>query len=635
MDQPLHSNKNPPNLHQKQYQHQSSASMLTQSKISQRIRPVIIVLCVIITYLTFFRSTPQQPQAQGQPQKVPVLTQEEIQQHLLQSKLDFKAQGVVEQGFLQQLDKTTKTCPDYVEYSKLRHPPYSAGKRRFPYMRPAPKCRTFVSEAVEKLVSELMSRIRDPDLARLVENCLPNTLDTTILWHRDQAQLSRFAGTGAGGGGPQSFIVTGDIHAEWLRDAARQLSVYQPLVKYDPALKKLILGAIDTQAFFVNDSPYCNAFHPPPESGVKRGNTAFDDVNPRPNWRQVFECKYEIDSLASFLTLTNEYVENSGGDLAFLNKLWLQAYEKLLIVLRRESQPSFDAETGQSLPFYYSFQRQTNIGSETLPLGGVGNPVNYGTGLVRSAFRPSDDATILQFFIPGNIHMVTELKRARKNILNKEGLASVSEYMREAMVAFGESTDQLIGAIESGIKEFGIVEHPRWGKVFAYEVDGYGSATFMDDANIPSLLSIPDLGYTSVKDVVYQNTRKMILEKSGNPYYLKGLHFEGIGGPHIGIKNAWPMSLLVKIRTSDDDEEIMSSLEMVLDSTADLGLMHESVDVNSEGGAQYTRSWFAWCNSELGKTVLYMAKHKPYLIFKDEFKNSPLDIDAIMTSNQE
>ncbi|KAI5955997.1 hypothetical protein KGF57_003483 [Candida theae] len=531
----------------------------------------------------------------------------------------------IDQSILQQMDSKIKQCPDYVTYSQHRHAPYSKGVQHYPYMRPAPKCRTFVSQAVESVIDELKTRIADSDLARLVENCLPNTLDTTILWHKvnnDGGKQNPLRKPFL----PQSFIVTGDIHAEWLRDAARQLSVYQPLVRHDDKLRQLILGAINTQAYYVNNSPYCNAFHPPPTSKVKPGNTAFDNVYPRPDWRQVFECKYEIDSLASFLTLTNEYYQNSGGDTSFLNDYWFMAYEKLLIVLRRESEPSFDEASGQALPFYYSFQRDTNIGSETLPLGGVGNPVNFGTGLIRSAFRPSDDATILQFFIPGNIHMLTELINLRKNFLNEEVL---SNRMNAEIEVFIKKTDYFIKGLTSGIEKFGIVNHPIYGKVYAYEVDGYGSATFMDDANIPSLLSIPDLGYTDKTDQVYQNTRKMILTKEGNPYYLKGFHFEGIGGPHIGIKNAWPMSLLMRMRTTDDDEEIINSLHLIMNNTAGSGLMHESVNVNSKHGASYTRSWFAWCNSEFGKTILHLAEKKPHLIFKEEWKAQPFKVDDV------
>ncbi|KAI5958131.1 hypothetical protein CANMA_004285 [Candida margitis] len=531
----------------------------------------------------------------------------------------------VDQTVLQQMDKKVRHCPDYVTYSQHRHPPFSQGVQKYPYMRPAPKCRTFVSDAVESVINELKHRIADPDLSRLVENCLPNTLDTTILWHKVNGDdnIPRHLKKQVF---PQSFIVTGDIHAEWLRDAARQLSVYQPLIKHDAKLKQLILGAINTQAYYVNNSPYCNAFHPPPTSKVEPGNTAFDNVYPRPDWRQVFECKYEIDSLASFLTLSNEYFENSGGDTSFLNELWFSAYEKLLIVLRRESEPSFDAETGQALPFYYSFQRDTNIGSETLPLAGVGNPVNFGSGLIRSAFRPSDDATILQFFIPGNMHMLTELVNIRKNFLNDKVLAN---QMNAAIEVFIKKTDYFIKGLTSGIEKFGIVNHPVYGKVYAYEVDGYGSATFMDDANIPSLLSIPDLGYSAKDDQVYQNTRKMILSKEGNPYYLKGFHFEGIGGPHIGIRNAWPMSLLMRIRTTDNDDEIINSLHMIMNNTAGFGLMHESVNVNSRHGTSYTRSWFAWCNSEFGKTILHLAEKKPHLIFRDEWKRQPFKVDDV------
>lgn len=518
--------------------------------------------------------------------------------------------------FLQRLNNRSK-CPDYVEYSQIKHPPFSQGELQFPFMRPPPECRTFVSESVETIIADLKAKVKDDDLARLIENCLPNTLDTTILWHIDSFTPKRFA--------PQTFVVTGDIHAEWLRDSARQLSVYQPFVKYDSKLRDLIKGAINTQIVYLLNSPYCNAFHPPPGSGIKKGDTAMDSVYPKPDWSQVFECKYELDSLASFLTLSNEYYVNS-GDTSFVTNEWLEAYHRLLVVLKRESQPSFSPTTGQALNFYYAFQRQTNIGSETLPLGGVGNPVNFDTGLIRSAFRPSDDACILQFFVPGNIHILTELENLRKNFLNDEvTLTSISADLSRTI----EMTDEFISSISQGIEKYAIVNHPEFGQVYAYEVDGYGSTVFMDDANIPSLLSLPDMGYLDKSDKVYQNTRKMILSKSGNPYFLKGKFFEGIGGPHIGIYNAWPMSLLMAIRTSDDDEEIVRNLKLVMESTGGLGLMHESVHVNAVEGMSFTRPWFAWCNSEFGKTILYLAKHKPHLIFKEEYQ-FPYNIEQVL-----
>lgn len=511
----------------------------------------------------------------------------------------------VTKEFLRQLDRQLR-CASYVDYAQKPHAPVSSGEFAYPYMRPPPKCRTFVSSAVEAVISDLTQKLKDPDLARLFENCLPNTLDTTILWHSET----------------ETFVVTGDIHAEWLRDSARQLSVYQPFVQYDGALRNLIKGAIRTQERYIKNSPYCNAFHPPPNSGVKKGQTAMDNVYPQPDWKQVFECKYELDSLALFLTLTNEYLENSRFDYSVITRSWVLAFEKLLLVLKRESQPLFSSETGDALPFYYLFQRHTNIGSETLPLGGVGNPVNFNTGLVRSAFRPLDDATIFQFFIPGNAHMLTELRRTLRNVLTPE-MVEAKRLQRHR-----EFAEEFAAAMERGIERHGIVHHPKWGKVYAYEVDGYGGAVLMDDANIPLLLSLPDIGFTTTSDPVYRNTRLMVLAKLGNPYFLTGRHFEGIGGPHIGVESAWPMLLLVRIRTSDDDDEIMRSLRFVMQTTAGLGLMHESVNVNSPHGQEYTRPWFAWCNLELAKTVLHLARHKPHLVMKD---GGAYDVRAVLS----
>ncbi|ODQ81838.1 glycoside hydrolase family 125 protein [Babjeviella inositovora NRRL Y-12698] len=482
-----------------------------------------------------------------------------------------------------------KSCPDYVDYSQARHGPYSDGPLELPYMRPDERCRTFTSEAVEKVVADLVSRIPDLDLARLVENCLPNTLDTTVLWKTEA----------------EAFIVTGDIHAEWLRDAARQLSVYQPLARYDPALLKLIRSAIATQTQFVLNSPYCNAFQPPVRSGLEPSKPSTDKVFPKVPWKVVFECKWELDSLASFLTLSNEYYAST-GDASFVTEEWLRALETVLKVLTRQSVATYD-ENGAVNPFYYTFQRDTNIGSETLPLAGTGNPVNYGTGLVRSAFRPSDDACILQLFVPANAHMAVELTKTADMLRE----ASKSEKVSKIVTA----CQKFAQTIRQGIYDHAVVNHPVFGEVFAYEVDGFGGTVHMDDANIPSLLSLPDLGFLDRSDTVYQNTRKMVLSKRGNPYYQTGSYFEAIGGPHVGIHSAWPMAALMRIRTSDNAEEIAENLEMLKKTTGGLGLMHETVNVNSKGGVAYSRPWFAWCNSEFGKTILDLAKRMPEVVF--------------------
>ncbi|KAL5601362.1 hypothetical protein BROUX41_002651 [Berkeleyomyces rouxiae] len=508
-------------------------------------------------------------------------------------------------------DKTA--CPDYVSYATFRHQPFSTGPMALPFQRPDERCRTFTSDSIEQVIQDVVSRMKDPDMARLFENAFPSTTDTTIKFHtngedasfmlmnQDPSQLTQE--DDGKWEGPQSFVITGDIIAEWLRDSTNQLRPYQPLAKKDPKIFTLIQGAINTQLEYVIESPYCNAFQPPPISNLAPSfNGQHDVVNPIYEPSAVFECKYELDSLAHFLALSNDFFEHTDSQ-KHLTPRWYQALDTLLAVLDAESQPTFDPKTKQFVRNAYTFQRKTDIGTETLNLRGVGNPLNSGTGLVRSAFRPSDDATILGFLVPSNAMMGVELKRtaAMLSAAGKEDLArDVSAWSKKLV---------------DGVWEHGVVKHKVYGDVFAYEVDGYGSSIMMDDANYPSLLALPLMGFCKEDDPVYQNTRKMILDKAGNPYYLEGRQFKGIGGPHVGLNNAWPMSLLIQAQTSSDDGEINECLSLVL-NVAKLGLIHESIDVNHP--ASYTRSWFAWANGVFASTILDLAKRKPHLIFKDD-----------------
>jgi meiotically up-regulated gene 157 (Mug157) protein len=246
----------------------------------------------------------------------------------------------------------------------------------------------------------------------------------------------------------------------------------------------------------------------------------------------------------------------------------------VLKVLTQQSKPTFNITTGSYDGNEYTFSRTTNVGTETLALAGLGNPANAETDLIRSAFRPSDDATILPFFIPANAMMSVELGRTAKMLMDngKSALAKVLQTRS--------------GSIQKGIMKHAIVTHATFGDVFAFEIDGYGSSILMDDANLPSLLSLPLLGFVDVDNKVYQNTRRMILSQKGNPYYLNGTAFSGIGGPHIGLQYAWPMSRLVQAMTSNDDDEILECLNAVK-RTCLLGLIHESINVEME--EDYTR----------------------------------------------
>lgn len=499
--------------------------------------------------------------------------------------------------------KYKAACPDYKNYAMRQHPPYSEGDLALPFQRPSKHCRTFESPLVEKVIDDMNKRIVDKDIARLFENAFPNTLDTTVRWHVDgtvKHKISKKHWDAEAWKGPQSFIVTGDINAEWLRDSTNQLAQYQLLAKKDKKIHNLILGAINTQAEYVIGSPYCNAFQPPAPSGLDPTSQGDgDEVHPLYEPSFVFECKYELDSLAHFLSLTNQFY-NHTGSTEFLTPRWYSALDTLLDVLAAQSKGTFNEKTGAYHRNEYSFQRRTTTGTETLNLGGIGNPLNSGTGLVRSAFRPSDDATILGFFIPSNAMISVELARTA-SMLQKAG----KKLLSSTLTTWADR-------IREGVWEHGVVKHKKYGEVFAFEVDGYGSSILMDDANLPSLLALPLLGFTTTDNQVYKNTRRMILAKNGNPYYLTGTDFHGIGGPHIGLQHAWPMSVLVQAMTSESDDEIKQCLGLVRNASRN-GLVHESVNVDYT--SDYTRSWFAWANSVFAQTVLDLAQRKPHLLF--------------------
>lgn len=504
-----------------------------------------------------------------------------------------------------------------------------------PYQRPHKACRKFTSPEVEQVIRDLYPRLKDRDLAHIFQNAFPNTLDTTVLWHvdgetdhaekpkrmryRDKAQWV----------GAQSFIVTGDINAEWLRDSTNQLAQYQRLARTAPDISNLLRGAIATQAEYVIESPYCNAFQPPSPSGLDpTDNGGGDTVHPVYEPSNVFECKYELDSLANFLSLGNQY-HAATGSTKFLTNRWFLALRTVLEVVQAQAQPTFDSNhvlhTNE-----YTFQRNTNTGTETLNLNGIGNPIANGSGLIRSAFRPSDDATIFPFLIPSNAMMSVELQRTASLLSTFiETLPTRSENDKADVAnvqAYIPLLESYAKTIRAGVLKHGTTTHPEFGTVFAYETDGYSSHLIMDDANIPSLLSLPLLGFLdpslpSAKDAasIYANTRRLILSPS-NPYFLQGPHFSGIGGPHIGLSNAWPMSALVQAMTSTNDSEILSCLDRVK-AVSVFGLINESVDVrtgvNPHSGTGMTRSWFAWANSVFAQCVLWLAAEKPGLVFED------------------
>ncbi|KAH8666297.1 hypothetical protein BX600DRAFT_461414 [Xylariales sp. PMI_506] len=485
-------------------------------------------------------------------------------------------------------------CPDYSTYSAEIHEPLSSGRYHLSYQRPDVACRTFSLSEVEQTIQDMNSTIADPDLFRLFENTFPNTLDTTISWKGFAADNPDEELT---------FITTGDIVAMWLRDSANQMRSYKPLLTANEStesLASLFRGAINLHARYILTSPHCNAFQAPVESGKPpEDNSAADtDVVVPPYDKDfVFECKYELDSLSAFLQLSFDYYDMT-QDADFFGKFqWISAIEMVLNVTEELLIGTY-ADDGHVNASPYTFQRTTTSASETLLNSGAGSPVKSGTGLVRSAFRPSDDSTIFQLFIPANMMFSSYLAKCAVIMENFDG--DIANKMSD----FSSS-------VRAGIERYGKVTHDVFGEMYAYEIDGFGSSNQMDDANVPSLLSAPIINYTDASDPTYQNTRNFVLSTS-NPYYMFGPVLNGTGGPHVGPGRAWPMSIIVALLSSDSDEEILTGLEQILSSTAGLGLIHESI--NTFNQSDWTRQWFSWANGLFGQLLLDLKNRKPELL---------------------
>ena len=487
------------------------------------------------------------------------------------------------------------TCPDYFVYADEQHGPSSEGAYNLSYQRPPLPCRTFNSSLVESAISEMNGTIKDPDLFRLFENSFPNTLDTAIKWRGYAANNSAEELT---------FIITGDINAMWLRDSSKQLQSYLGLLQASSdfnSIASLYRGCINLQSRYINTSPHCNSFQPPNESGLPIANNTSgseDVVFPPYSNQSVFECKYELDSLAAFLEISTNYY-TATNDLDFFNNFqWVPTIQTILTTVYNLTNGTY-AEDGRVLDQPYTWQRLSTSATETLANKGRGNPVLGGTGLIRSAFRPSDDATIYQLFIPANMmfqyylnstaHIMSQLSHPLASNLSTQ-MSSLSASIRSAIASHG--------VVTVGNKQ-----------IYAYELDGYGSTNIMDDANIPSLLSAPLFGYAN--DPIYLSTRDFLLSPN-NSYFMRGPVINSIGGPHQSFGYAWPMASIVRILTSDDEEEIRSALREIVSSTDRHGLIHESVNAWNE--SDWTRQWFSWANGLFGQMVLDLGERKPELL---------------------
>jgi len=422
----------------------------------------------------------------------------------------------------------------------------------------------------------------------MFEQCLPNTLDTTTFFTGDNNETN-------------TFIITGDIDAMWLRDSMNQVQPYMRFLKQDAHLQAMIEGLIRTTTNLVAMDPYANAHnHFPDKPGpFQTDNTqkpSFLGTSVQAMTNNIFERKFEVDSLCAFLKLCNMYYNATGSNAVFYAiPNFVDTVQLVLQVFSKQMTPYFDPTWSQ--PYY--FQRTTPSPLDSL-VKGIGPLFRY-TGMLASPFRPSDDVTTYQFLVPANAMAVVELRH----------ISSLMSSMNQPSVASAAS--QMADVIDKGIQSYAIVE--RMGKqVYAYEVDGYGNALFMDDANLPSNLALPFLGYLSASDPVYQQTRQCILSNATNPFYFSGNLAQGVGSPHTSYGFPWHLGLIAQAMTSSSDEEISDILNMLIASTAGSNFMHESFDPNNP--ANFTRPWFAWANSFFGQLILKLADERPHLIFK-------------------
>ena len=436
-------------------------------------------------------------------------------------------------------------------------------KITFVSQRPNVEDRIFRSEAVERQIQKVKKLLKNnPYLCWMFENCYPNTIDTTVHYRIDKED-----------GEDDTFVYTGDIHAMWLRDSGAQVYPYVQLANEDPQLKKMLRGTILRQFKLINIDRYANAFN----DGPTGGDWQSDNTDMK---LEVHERKYEIDSLCYPIRLAYEYWLKT-GDASIFGDVWKKAIQNILLTFKEQQR--YDG-VGP-----YHFTRETDRQLDTVCCDGLGAPAKP-CGLIASFFRPSDDATTFLYLIPSNFMAVSSLRKAAEILTKVNNDAATAQRCREM-------ADQ----VEAALKQYAIHKHPKYGDIYAFEVDGFGNQHLMDDANVPSLLAMAYLGDVDVNDPIYQNTRRFVWSED-NPYFFRGTAGEGIGGPHIGHDMPWPMSIMMKAFTSQCDKEIQECLVMLQNTDAGKGFIHESF--HKDNPAKYTRDWFAWQNTLFGELVL-------------------------------
>ncbi len=420
--------------------------------------------------------------------------------------------------------------------------------------------RKFISKAVEEAIEAVANNINHKELAWLFNNCFPNTLDTTV----DFSMVN---------GKPDTYVITGDIDAMWLRDSTAQVWPYLFLAKKDPQLSQLIAGVINRQTKNILFDPYANAFYKD-QSKVSEWKSDLTDMKPG-----LHERKWEIDSLCYPVRLAHGYWKTT-GDTSVFDTSWKEAAKTIIRTFKEQQRKEGKGP--------YTFQRTTAWETDGVAMGGYGYPVKP-DGLICSMFRPSDDATVFAYLIPSNYFAVVSLQQ----------IAAIASAVYKDAALANEST-ALANEVQQALQQYATTTHPQFGKVYAYEINGFGSYNLMDDANVPSLLAMPYLNAVKSTDPIYQNTRKLVLSNS-NPFFFKGTAGEGIGGPHVGVDMIWPISIIIRGLTATSASEVKDCIKMLMSTHGGTGFMHESF--HKDDPTKFTRKWFAWANTLFGELI--------------------------------
>ncbi|HEV3155095.1 MAG TPA: glycoside hydrolase family 125 protein [Candidatus Baltobacteraceae bacterium] len=348
-----------------------------------------------------------------------------------------------------------------------------------------------------------------------------------------------------------AYVKTGDIPAEWLRDSSAQVRPYLYYAKEDATIRDLLRGIIARQAKYLQIDPYANAF-------------TLD--------YRVWEQKFELDSLAYPVTLAWSYWRAT-GDTSIFTPDEAKAYDAILATMEREQDHT----------------RNSQYTHKELEENGKGRPVAF-TGMIWTGFRPSDDACYYNFLIPSEMFAVVALG----------DMAQIERQVYHNLIKAHEA-QSLRDEVQRGIQRYGMVPVSKYGYIYAYEVDGLGHAILTDDANVPSLLSAPYIGYTTVNDRYYLNTRSFLLSQD-NPSYYTGDVARGIGSYHTPDHWVWPLAMVMEGLTASSLGEKQDVLNQLLASDPGDHLLHESFDPNDP--KRYTRPDFGWPNALFSEFVM-------------------------------